>query len=125
MPPVHAQLGKVTLNLPRYQLAQQEEDHVPSHRIPGPQGKHSSGRGIARHPIAAAGGNELGVMPPGSGVNVHFGLAVEAPLRVEAAPPIQELEPNGPTQRLPERQGEILLLRGWKSLKFGVKSPRV
>jgi hypothetical protein len=24
-----------------------------------------------------------------------------------------------------ERQGEVLLLRGWKSLKFGVKSPKV
>jgi len=28
-------------------------------------------------------------------------------------------------KRFPERQGEVWLLRGWKSLKFGAKSPRV
>jgi len=27
--------------------------------------------------------------------------------------------------QIPERQGEVLLLRGWKSLKSGAKSPRV
>jgi hypothetical protein len=28
-------------------------------------------------------------------------------------------------KQIPERQGEVLLLRGWKSLKFGAKSPKV
>ena len=30
-----------------------------------------------------------------------------------------------PNTESPERQGEVWLLRGWKSLKFGAKSPRV
>jgi hypothetical protein len=28
-------------------------------------------------------------------------------------------------KQIPECQGEVLLLRGWKSLKFGAKSPKV
>ena len=30
-----------------------------------------------------------------------------------------------PKERILERQGEVWLLRGWKSLKFGANSPRV
>jgi hypothetical protein len=36
---------------------------------------------------------------------------------VDASPPLKK--------QIPERQGEVLLLRGWKSLKFGAKSPKV
>ncbi len=40
-------------------------------------------------------------------------------------PPFPAPHSKALNQQLPVRQGEVMVLRGWKSLKFGEKSPRV
>ena len=34
------------------------------------------------------------------------------------------LSQNDGAKQIPERQGEVWLLRGWKSLKFGAENPQ-
>ena len=63
-------------------------------------------------------------------VLAEIGAATTPPTKTAVVKntPMQEnpiLKTRKNQSRIPERQGEVWLLRGWKSLKFGAKSPRV
>jgi hypothetical protein len=60
--------------------------------------------------------------------SVHVGTLAQTALSgklINLIHPRSAQYERGREKQIPERQGEVLLLRGWKSLKFGARSPKV
>jgi len=66
-------------------------------------------------------GSTLANLPAGDTPRV----SLRSPVRANRTPGSVRGAPGNRCPYLDERQGEVLLLRGWKSLKFGAKGPRV